>query len=94
MISTRRSRIDDRRRRAPGQRLTTDGVRAYQDTNNDVGGPTPVKADPPPQTGDGYETLVFAIRVSAPIRRSLDPTVAQQSGIDSDRLQAGIHRRR
>ena len=42
----------------PGTEWTTDGVRAYQDTNNDVGGPTPVRSDPP-QTGDGYDSLVF-----------------------------------
>ncbi|HSB88664.1 MAG TPA: hypothetical protein VLD63_01420 [Anaerolineales bacterium] len=38
---------------------TTDGVRALRDTNHDVGGPTPMKSDGPPPTGDGYETLVF-----------------------------------
>jgi len=43
----------------PENDWTTDGVRAYQDTNNDVGATTPVRSDSPPQTGDGYETLVF-----------------------------------
>ena len=43
----------------PGSDWTTDGVRVFQDANNDVGGHTPVKPDPPPQTGDGYESLVF-----------------------------------
>lgn len=43
----------------PTSDWTTDGVRAYQDTNDDVGGRTPVRADPPPQIGDQYETLVF-----------------------------------
>lgn len=38
---------------------TTDGVRAYQDQNNDVGGTQPMASEPPPQTGDGYETIVF-----------------------------------
>jgi hypothetical protein len=43
----------------PDGSWTTDGVRVYQDANNDVGAHTPVRNDPPPQTGDGYETLVF-----------------------------------
>lgn len=38
---------------------TTDGVRAYQDTDNDVGALTPVRADPPAGTLNGYDTLVF-----------------------------------
>ncbi|MEW6569165.1 MAG: carboxypeptidase-like regulatory domain-containing protein [Chloroflexota bacterium] len=43
----------------PGSEWTTDGVRAYTDTNNDVGGPHPLRADPPPQPTDGYDRLVF-----------------------------------
>lgn len=43
----------------PGGSWTTDGVRVYQDTDNDVGAQTPVRNDLPPQVGDGYETLVF-----------------------------------
>jgi hypothetical protein len=43
----------------PGTDWTTDGVRAYQDTNNDVGAQTPVRSDPPAGGGDNYETLVF-----------------------------------
>jgi hypothetical protein len=42
-----------------GGEWSTDRVRAYQDNNNDVGGLRPLRADPPPQTGNGYETLVF-----------------------------------
>jgi hypothetical protein len=38
---------------------TTDAVRAYRDADHDVGGAHPMRADPPPQAGDGYETLVF-----------------------------------
>jgi hypothetical protein len=38
---------------------TTDGVRAYQDTDNDVGAQTPVRSDPPAGSLTGYETLVF-----------------------------------
>lgn len=38
---------------------TTDGVRAYQDTDNDVGSQTPVRSDPPAGAGNGYESLVF-----------------------------------
>ncbi len=36
---------------------TTDGVRAYMDTNKDVGGETPFLADSQP--GDGFDTLMF-----------------------------------
>ncbi len=43
----------------PGTDWTTDGVRVYQDTNNDVGAQTPVRSDPPAGGGDSYETLVF-----------------------------------
>ncbi|HEX9681058.1 MAG TPA: hypothetical protein VGA32_06360, partial [Anaerolineales bacterium] len=38
---------------------TTDGVRALEDTNNDVGGPTVLRPDPPSQQRDGYDRLVF-----------------------------------
>jgi len=38
---------------------STDRVRAYRDDNNDVGGAHPLRSDAPPQTGDGYETLIF-----------------------------------
>jgi len=38
---------------------TTDGAKAYQDQNGDVGGPAPMNADPPNASRDGYETLVF-----------------------------------
>ena len=38
---------------------TTDGAKAYQDLNGDVGGPAPMNADPPNASRDGYETLVF-----------------------------------
>jgi hypothetical protein len=48
----------------PGADWTTDGVRAYQDTDNDVGSQTPVKSDPP-QTGNGYDALVFDQGVGA-----------------------------
>jgi hypothetical protein len=36
---------------------TVNGVRAWRDLNNDVGGTTAVRADSQP--GDGYETLIF-----------------------------------
>ena len=42
----------------PGADWSTDRVKAYKDTNLNVGNKTPVKSDPP-QTGDGYETVVF-----------------------------------
>ena len=38
---------------------TTDGAKAYQDLNGDVGGPAPMNADPPNASRDEYETLVF-----------------------------------
>jgi len=38
---------------------STDGVRALTDANEDVGGATPMSADPPPSLGDGYEELLF-----------------------------------
>jgi hypothetical protein len=37
---------------------TTNGVRILRDTNNDVGGTNPIKADPP-SGGNGYDELVF-----------------------------------
>jgi len=43
----------------PGTEWTTDGAKAYQDLNNDVGGPGPMSADPPNSSRDGYETIVF-----------------------------------
>jgi hypothetical protein len=38
---------------------TTQGVQAWKDTDQDVGGTVPVLADNNPSSGDGYETLVF-----------------------------------
>jgi hypothetical protein len=43
----------------PDANWTTDGVQALQDTNNDVGDSTPIKAEPPPQIGNGYDQVVF-----------------------------------
>jgi hypothetical protein len=43
----------------PDSNWTTNGVQALQDTDNNVGGSTPVKAEPPPQTGNGYDQVVF-----------------------------------
>jgi hypothetical protein len=43
----------------PSTTWTTDGVRAFQDTNNDVGAQVPVRSDPPAGAGNGYESLVF-----------------------------------
>jgi len=42
-----------------GIEWTTDGAKAYQDLNGDVGGPAPMSADPPNSGRDGYETLAF-----------------------------------
>lgn len=38
---------------------TTENVQIWQDTNKDVGGSEPIKADKNPGFGDGYETKVF-----------------------------------
>ncbi len=38
---------------------TTDGVVACRDANGDVGGPTPMRTDPPHASRDGYEDCVF-----------------------------------
>lgn len=42
----------------PGSQWSTTGVRVWKDANRDVGNGVPVESDPP-QTGNGYETLVF-----------------------------------
>ena len=38
---------------------TTNGVRVYRDTNNDVGGVMPTLTDDPPVFSDGFENMVF-----------------------------------
>lgn len=43
----------------PTSDWTTDGVRAFEDTNNDVGGALVLRPDAPPAQGDGYDRLVF-----------------------------------
>lgn len=43
---------------APGKEWSTNGVRIWNDKNNDVGNGIPYVSDPP-QLGDGYEVLVF-----------------------------------
>ena len=42
-----------------GTDWTVAGVRVYEDTNNDVGGPRPVYADGAVSGLDGYETMLF-----------------------------------
>jgi len=42
-----------------GTEWTTVGVRVYEDTNNDVGGPTPIFDDGALPNLDGYETMLF-----------------------------------
>ncbi len=54
---------------------TTDGVYAWKDSNNDVGGVVPIQADPPQDIWDGYDEQLFAQGIgddpdSAWIRRS------------------------
>jgi hypothetical protein len=60
---------------------TTDGVYAWKDSNNDVGGTTPLHADSPSPVWDGYDTQLFAQGIgddpdAAWIRRS--PTQPDQ----------------
>jgi hypothetical protein len=43
-----------------GAEWTTEGVWVYSDANEDVGGDTPMRADPPDPEADGYETTIFA----------------------------------
>jgi hypothetical protein len=38
---------------------TTDGVRVLEDTNEDVGGPNPLRVDEPDSERNGYDQLVF-----------------------------------
>lgn len=38
---------------------TTDGVQVLRDRNGNVGDGQPIQAEPPPQSGDGYEDQVF-----------------------------------
>jgi len=42
-----------------GTEWTTDGAKALQDLNGDVGGGAPMSADLPDSSRDGYETLAF-----------------------------------
>ena len=42
-----------------GTEWTTEGAKAYQDLNGDVGGGVPMSADIPDSSWDGYETLAF-----------------------------------
>lgn len=48
-----------------GTEWTTAGAQAFQDTNNDVGGFSPMNAENPDSRWDGYETLVFEDGVGA-----------------------------
>ncbi|MGH2626969.1 MAG: hypothetical protein ACRDHY_10005, partial [Anaerolineales bacterium] len=43
----------------PTSDWTTDGVQALEDTNNDVGGTSILRPNPPPQPGDGYDRLAY-----------------------------------
>jgi hypothetical protein len=43
----------------PSSEWTTDGVQAFKDANFNVGGGKPMLAEQPPQTGDGYEVMLF-----------------------------------
>jgi hypothetical protein len=60
---------------------SAEGLRAYLDSNGDVGGQTPMRADPHP--GDGYDSLIFDDKTRfdpdiAWVRRSpINPSVIQ-----------------
>jgi len=43
----------------PNSEWTTDFVQVYRDSNGDVGGTTPMRADPNSAAWDGYDELVF-----------------------------------
>jgi hypothetical protein len=43
----------------PSTEWTTDGVHVYKDSNNDVGGVSPMVSDAPHSSRDGYEDEVF-----------------------------------
>jgi hypothetical protein len=65
----------------PGTEWTTVGAQAFRDTNGDVGGFSPMNAENPNPSWDGYETLVFEDYVGSDpdlvwIRR--DPANANQ----------------
>ena len=48
----------------PGTEWTTDGVFVYEDSDDDVGGPSPVVADPPETSegSNGYDLVLFQER--------------------------------
>ena len=50
----------------PGSAWSTDRVRVWLDSNNDVGNHSPVNADNP-QTGDGYDDLIFDAGVGSDV---------------------------
>ncbi len=62
---------------------TVSGVSAYRDTNNDVGGSLPMRAEVPTRRGDGYEERVFFQG------RGADPDAAwiRSSPTDASRIQ-------
>lgn len=43
----------------PSTDWTTDGVQALRDSDNNVGDATPIQSEAPPQSGNGYDELVF-----------------------------------
>jgi hypothetical protein len=67
----------------PSSDWTTDGVRAYQDSNNDVGGATPLLSEAPDPNRDGYDDLVFDLGYGA------DPDAAwiRRDPSNSERVQ-------
>jgi hypothetical protein len=70
----------------PGSDWTTDNVRACRDTNNDVGGPTPVLTDPPNSARDGYDDCVFENGYGI----SPDEAWIRRDPSNSDRVQLAI----
>ena len=67
----------------PSSDWTTNGVRAFRDSNGDVGGAHPMESEEPPQSGNGFDTLVFDQGFGA------DPDIAwiRRSPSASDQIQ-------
>ncbi|NIS81782.1 MAG: hypothetical protein GTO14_16595 [Anaerolineales bacterium] len=67
----------------PSSNWTTDGVQAWRDTDNDVGGLTPIHTDAPHPSRNGYDDLVFDQGLG------VDPDAAwiRRAPSSSDRVQ-------
>ena len=66
----------------PGSDWSTDNVRVWQDTNNDVGDNIILSSDPP-QSGNGYDNLIF----NAGIGNDSDLAWVRRSPVDQNSVQ-------